>query len=325
MGLLQKVEAQPKKPSQKKTGGLISRAEKLVFAKPKPSFRAESLLLDESHVFFKDFSETHEFVFSGILKKEEKQYKIIYAFNLTKMKLFDSSKDFWDGTLTKKNTWNHFSSNDFAAFYQFFPTELNENLSLHFKEYNTDDNSYIYFFSSSNKSRQHNTLLINDRNIFDFIQLIDRLFISIDALKPNKPIISKNVFQQGLAIYSFAHFIQLENKILQNNKSISESGLEKIKELVLILCNTVLPKPGFSFLSQNSCILVIFSNQNIDIEMLLILLKNFFSDYLHSSTVSAFEITKYFSLNDLDKIDAFFPNNVFNSTNFIDSNQFNAR
>jgi hypothetical protein len=325
MGLLQKAESQEKKLPQKKTGGLISKAEKHAFAKPKAIFQKNSLLLDESHVFFKDFSETHEFIFSGILKREKKQYKLIYSFNLRKPEQFDSSKDFWDGTLTKKNTWNSFSYNEFAAFYQFFPTELHENLSLYFKEYNTKDNFYICFFASKNKSQEDNTLMINDKKIFDFIQLIDRLFISIDALKKNKPIISKNVFQQGLAVYSFAHFIQLENKILQKNENISKSGLEKIKELVQVLCNTLIHKPGFSFLSQDSCILVIFSNQSIDIEMLLILLKNFFSDYLHSSTVSAFEITKYFSLNDLDKIDTFFPNNVFHSIDFVDSSQFNSR
>lgn len=309
MGLLQKIQTQDK-PQEKKALGLILQAEKYTFAKQnlkKESFVkktkvSQSLFIDESHVYFSDFSQTMDFQFSGILKQNGNSYNLIYAYKIENENLFLSSKDFWKGLLVN-NEWNYFEKESLAPLYQFFSLSLEDDLQLAFKFFNTENNSFI-FFSAQNKNQDQKTALNNNQKLNDFMQIIDTLFHYYNNFSI-KHFDNKQNMQLGLKDYGKALCIKLENPLLQENKMISKTGLNIIKNISQIICNNFLPEPSFAILSEDFLKIILFTNQEIEADLFLAILKKHFEDFLHSSTIAAFSLQNLTKAKDIIEIEAF--------------------
>lgn len=312
MGLLQKLEAQKALP-QKRAKGLIKRAESYAFVKPKIEKNTFSqkqktytpLLIDESHVYFSEFSQNHAFVFSGILRLDKKNYSLAYSYKLQNNATFNSTKDFWDGTLLHSDTWNIFKEKDLSAFYQFFTDELHDTMLIGIKHYTINQNSYIFFFAIDKKHQTYCQILKNDQKLHDFICIIDELFLQYTHLSNENSIPEIQKIQDALAQKRQAYCISLINKSLAKNQLISEYGITAIYEAIAKVSRQLIPPPGFCVLQKHTIKLLLFSNETFDAELFLSLFTEYLSDYLHYATLIGFEIDMFIKTKELQAIEDF--------------------
>lgn len=309
MGLLQRLEAIKSAP---KASGLIKKAEYYSFATKqiieKQRFQKKEgdsspLLLDESHVFFNDFTINQSFLFGGILQLKNKKFSLMYSYQINEVKEFDSSKDFWDGLLPQENTWKLFEKNDFAPLYQFFSDNLENLSSIFFIKYKIEKNYYIVFFANKNNDKDAFESLKKNTKLKNFLEIIDELSDFYDT----KTFLNFNTenYQNIFKTYEQAYCIRLSNKLFQNNKTISKPGLDAIKKAFVKLFNEFLPQPGFCENQDIYFNLILFTHSKFDIDLFFALLKKYFYIFFHYSTIDLFEINEFKISKNLEEIESF--------------------
>ena len=309
MGLLQRLEAIKSAP---KASGLIKKAEYYSFATKqiieKQRFQKKEgdsspLLLDESHVFFNDFTKKQGFLFGGILQLKNKRFSLMYSYKINEVKEFDSSKDFWDGLLSQENTWKLFEKKDFAPLYQFFSDNIENLSSIFFIKYKIEKNSYIVFFANKNNDKDAFESLKKNTKLKNFIEIIDELS-NFYNIKKDFNFNTEN-YQNLFNTYEQAYCIRLSNKLFQNNKTISKPGLIAINKAFVKLFNEFLPQPGFCENQDIYFNLILFTQSKFDIDLFFTLLKKYFYEFFHYSTIDLFEVKEFKISKNIDEIESF--------------------
>lgn len=309
MGLLQRLEAIKSEPH---ASGLIKKAEFYSFANKqiienkkfqKKEGDSSPLLLDESHVFFNDFTINQGFLFGGILQLKNNRFSLIYSHQINEVKEFDSSKDFWDGLLPQENAWKQFEKKDFAPLYQFFSDNLENLSSIFFIKYKIEKNSYIVFFANKNNDKDAFESLKKNTKLKNFVEIIDELS-NFYKIKKDFNFNTEN-YQNLFNTYEQAYCIRLSNKLFQNNKTISKPGLLAIKKAFVKLFNEFLSQAGFCENQDIYFNLILFTHSKFDIDLFLALLKKYFYEFFHYSTIDLFEIKEFKISKNIDEIESF--------------------
>ena len=182
MGLLQKVSAgeiAPEKEEQSAPETKVIREKSNSVGLLKKSL----IVSQNDKLDFFEFLNKYQFSLCGVLRLEQGAYCVYKSFGLDgkSICLFDSTQDFWDGTLTDKNNLYSFKagSTEILPFYQFFSQDIKNHLEMLYF-YKLEDNS-ILFFTSSNDYTIPQSLIFDIQNIdFDSETKTDIQSIDMD-------------------------------------------------------------------------------------------------------------------------------------------------
>ena len=184
MGLFQKIcteystKKEPKDLVIKQ--GLLAVAQKYNLG-PKLPF---SIKIDSIFKFFRNLVEEIGLKKISILVPYENFYKPVFSYGLenTSIEKLDSSKDFWEGTITDSE-WYSLEGEDLASFYQLFSEIDNQSLAhLHIKKLPIKDSNVI--------------ILLLEDCVDSFIDLetVEMIFPELESILENILLLSeKNV------------------------------------------------------------------------------------------------------------------------------------